>query len=68
LSDPETREYLMQKTVEEAVSYLYEKLSGGDFTTAESGLMWLQVMDKMLQSLVMDQQSKVTGEMLGLKP
>jgi hypothetical protein len=68
MSDSETREYLMQKTVEEAVSYLYEKLSGGDFTTAESGLMWLQVMDKMFQSLVIDQQSKVTREMLGLKP
>jgi len=61
------REMLIQKRVEEATQHVYELAFADDLTGAESRLVWLQVISKLIDSAVIDRQSEVTSQWMGLK-
>lgn len=63
----ESREWLVQKRVEEAVDKVYQLVYADDMSAAESRLAWLRVINKMLESVAFDRQAEVTSEWLGLK-
>jgi hypothetical protein len=65
--DSAEREWLLQKHVEEAVTRVHQIAFADDLTPAESKLIWIQVIAKLIESVMIDRQSEVTSQWMGLK-
>ena len=61
------REQLVESRVEDVVSYAHGVIFGDDLTSAESKLVWMLVIERMLKSVQIEARMAATTEWLGLK-
>ncbi len=62
----EVREMQMLTAIEEVLEHAHRIIWHGNLTPAESRLVWLQLISKMLETVGIDAASEVTKEHLGL--
>jgi hypothetical protein len=62
----QTREWLIQKHVEEVLSRAHQILFADDLTLSESKVAWVMVIEKMTQSVLIERQADLTKEWLKL--
>lgn len=66
MTDIDHREWLVQKRIDEVVQRAHALIFADDMSAAESRFAWLRVIEKMIESVKLDQFTEVTKEWLGL--